>query len=181
MDLRAATEADMPAIRSIYAEAVLTGTASFETEPPDVAELTRRWRAVRAAGGPYLVAANGGEILGYCYAGPYRSRPAYLNTLEDSVYVAPGAAGAGVGSALLAQAIAEAEATGFRQMLAVIGDTENHASRRLHARLGFQLVGTFRNVGYKHGRWLDSVLMQRSLGAGASTEPSLTAPPSPSM
>ncbi|MDJ1008901.1 MAG: GNAT family N-acetyltransferase [Paracoccaceae bacterium] len=181
MILRDATAADMPAIQTIYADAVLTGTASFEIDPPDAAEITRRWGAITAAGGPYLVAAEGGDILGYCYAGPYRPRPAYRFTLEDSVYVAPGQGGRGIGAALLARAIEIAEARDFRQMLAVIGDSENRASRQLHARLGFRNVGVFRAVGFKHGRWLDTVLMQRPLGPGDMAAPRLTAGDPPSM
>lgn len=181
MILRDAAPGDFEAIAAIYAHAVRHGTASFETDPPDVAELVRRWRAVRAAGGPYLVSEEDGAILGYCYAGPYRPRPAYSSTLEDSVYIAPGQGGKGVGTALLARAIEAAEAAGFRQMVAVIGDTGNHASRRLHERLGFVHTGTLRNVGFKHGRWLDTVIMQRRLGPGADAPPRLTPPPPPSM
>lgn len=171
----------MGGMQAIYAHAVRHGTASFELEPPDVAEMTRRWQAVRAVGGPWLVAEAAGEVLGYCYAGPHRPRPAYRFALEDSVYVAPEAAGQGVGAALLGAAIAEAEAAGFRQMLAVIGDSGNAASRRLHARLGFTDAGHFRSVGFKHGRWLDVVLMQRALGPGDATDPRLTAPAPASM
>ena len=133
----------------------------------------RRRRDFLAVGGfPYRVAEAGGIVLGYAYAGPYRPRPAYGSTVEDSVYLAPAAQGRGIGRRLLADLVAAAEAAGFRQMVAVIGDSQNQASIRLHAALGFRLVGTLDNVGYKHGRWLDSVLMQRPLGDGAGSPPS---------
>ena len=173
--IRPATEADLAEITGIYADAVLHGTASFETVPPEEAEMARRRQAVLAAGLPYLVAEDGGRVLGYAYAGPYRPRPAYRSTVEDSIYVAPDAKGRGIGRALLARLIADVEARGFRQMVAVIGDSGNAASIGIHRALGFAHVGTLKDVGYKHGRWLDSVLMQRPLGAGPATPPTVGA------
>jgi phosphinothricin acetyltransferase len=169
--IRAATPADLPAITAIYAEAVRLGTASFELDPPDEAEMGARMQTLTAGGFPYLVAVRGGELLGYAYAGPYRLRPAYRFAVEDSIYVAPKAQGLGVGRQLLAALIAESEQRGFRQMLAVIGDSANTASIALHRSAGFYMVGTFADVGYKFGRWLDSVMMQRALGEGASSRP----------
>ncbi|RME18023.1 MAG: N-acetyltransferase family protein [Alphaproteobacteria bacterium] len=164
--IRSCREGDLPAVQAIYADAVLNGTASFETAPPDLAEMTRRWRALREGGFPYLVAVDEETVLGYAYAGPYRPRRAYRATVENSVYVAATARGLGVGRALLADLVAAATQRGFRQMIAVIGDSANAASIALHRGAGFAHVGTFRAVGWKHGRWLDSVLMQRALGAG---------------
>jgi len=160
---------DLPEVRDIYADAVRHGLASFEVTPPDLAEMTRRWQTLDAGGYPYLVAEGGGALLGYAYAGPYRPRPAYRGTVENSVYVAPEAKGRGVGRQLLAALIVVAEAEGFRQMIAVIGDSGNAASIGLHRALGFRDAGVFRSVGWKHGRWLDSVLMQRPLGPGDTT------------
>jgi L-amino acid N-acyltransferase YncA len=150
---------------------VCHGTASFEIEPPGDAEMARRQDALVVGGYPFLVAARGGEVLGYAYAGPYRARPAYRWTVEDSVYVAPEAQQQGVGRALLERLLAEAEVSGFRQMIAVIGDRAQTASIALHQAAGFRFVGTFEAVGFKFDRWLDSVLMQRSLGPGASIAP----------
>ncbi|GLS17691.1 N-acetyltransferase [Labrys miyagiensis] len=159
---------DIPSIGGIYREAVRHGTASFELDPPDDEEMARRADILLTGGFPYFVARRGGHLLGYAYAGPYRPRPAYRFTLEDSVYVDPAAHGQGIGSLLLARLIAESERLGFRQMIAVIGDSANQGSIALHRRLGFCLTGVFESVGWKHGRWLDSVLMQRELGRGAS-------------
>jgi L-amino acid N-acyltransferase YncA len=171
--IRPAGPADIPAITAIYADAVLTSTASFEIEPPDEAEMMRRMSDLLDAGYPYLAAGGAdGAPLGYAYAGPYRSRPAYRHAVEDSVYLARGAQGKGIGRALLAALIAECEARLYRQMVAVIGGSDNAASIRLHQRAGFAPAGVLRNVGHKHGRWLDSVLMQRPLGQGADTPPS---------
>ena len=147
------------------------GTASFELEPPDEAEMGRRMRALLDGGFPYLAAEAEGELLGYAYAGPYRTRPAYRFTVEDSIYIEPHAQRRGVGRALLDRLIVESEARGFRQMIAVIGDSAQAASIELHRAAGFRMVGTFENVGFKFGRWLDSVLMQRALGPGATTIP----------
>jgi L-amino acid N-acyltransferase YncA len=169
--VRASRDDDIAAITRIYAHHVLHGLASFEEVPPDQAELARRRRDVLAHGLPYLTAENDGEIAGYCYAAPYRTRSAYRFTIEDSVYVAPGRVGQGIGRALLAQLIAVCEQGPWRHMIAVIGDSDNHASIRLHAAAGFQMIGTHPAVGFKFGRWVDSVLMQRELGPGAGTLP----------
>ena len=169
--MRPATEADIPAITRIYAHAVRHGTASFEFEPPDEAEMTRRMRALLDAGYPYLVAEINGALAGYAYAGPYRTRPAYRYTVENSIYVAPQAQRRGVGRALLDRLIAESEARGYRLMIAVIGDSAQTPSIALHRAAGFKMVGAFEAVGYKFERWLDSVLMQRALGKGSSAPP----------
>jgi len=158
---------DLPAIAAIYREAVLHGTASFEIDPPDEKEMARRAGLLVDGGFSYWVAASPeGTVLGYAYAGPYRPRPAYRFAVEDSIYVATQARGKGVGRRLLARLIDDCEQRGFRQMLAVIGDSANVSSISLHHHHGFRLTGIFDAVGWKHGRWLDSVLMQRSLGAG---------------
>jgi phosphinothricin acetyltransferase len=169
--IRPARISDIPAIARIYAQAVREGTASFEIDPPDEAEMQRRYQALQAGRFPYLVAQCDGAIAGYAYAAPYRARPAYDWSVEDSVYVAPEWHRHGVGRALLTALIEEAEARAFRQMVAVIGDTANTASVELHRATGFRLVGTLENIGFKFNRWLDSVLMQRALGAGASKAP----------
>jgi L-amino acid N-acyltransferase YncA len=165
VSIRAAETRDNAAITRIYAHAVLHGTASFETEPPDEAEMARRQAALRASSHPFLVAELVGTVVGYAYAGPYRARPAYRFTVEDSIYVAPDAQRRGVGRALLDRLLAEAEARGFRQMIAVIGDSAQTPSIALHQACGFRRVGIFEAVGFKFGRWLDSVLMQRQLQA----------------
>lgn len=157
---------DLAAITRIYAYHVLYGLATFEIDPPPLAEMVRRFESLMAGGYPYLVAVANHAVLGYAYAGPYRDRPAYRHTVENSVYLDHTQTGRGIGSILLAALIRESERRGFRQMLAVIGDSANRASIRLHERCGFTLVGTFRGVGHKHGRWVDTVLMQRALGAG---------------
>jgi L-amino acid N-acyltransferase YncA len=169
--IRPATLADIPTITRIYADAVMHGTASFELEPPAQAEMTQRMTALLDGGFPYLAAESGGDLLGYAYAGYYRTRPAYRFTVEDSIYIAGEAQRRGVGRALLDALITESEKRGFRQMLAVIGDSANTASIELHRAAGFRMVGTFENVGYKFGRWLDSVMMQRALGDGAARDP----------
>ena len=169
--IRPATLSDIPAVTRIYAHAVETGTASFELTPPDQAEMTRRMNALLDGGFPYLAAEVDGAVAGYAYAGAYRPRPAYRFTLEDSVYIAPEAQGRGIGSALLPALVEESAARGFRQMIAVIGDSEQAASIALHARAGFYYVGTQPNTGFKFGRWLDTVLMQRPLGSGSTTAP----------
>ncbi|MDQ4135361.1 MAG: N-acetyltransferase family protein [Pseudomonadota bacterium] len=176
MDLviRPSAAADIAAITGIYADAVLNGTASFELEPPTEREMARRRAALIEGGFPYLVAEHDGAVLGYAYAGPYRTRPAYRFTVEDSVYVARSVQGRGVGRALLSALIDAAEARGFRLMVAVIGDRASTGSIRLHESLGFMPVGVLEPVGYKHGRWLASVLMQRVLGDGAATPPTTT-------
>jgi len=161
----------MAAITAIYAHAVRFGTATWELDPPDVAEMTRRFDALTAAGFPVLVADAAGVVLGYAYAGSYRPRAAYRWTVEDSVYVAPDAQGRGVGRALLTALVDACTARGFRQMMAVIGDRDNVASVGLHTAMGFVPVGVATGVGFKHGRWLDQVLMQRALGEGATSAP----------
>jgi phosphinothricin acetyltransferase len=175
--IRPAAPSDIAAITRIYDQAVREGTASFELAPPDETEMARRYQSLAAGGYSYLVAEQGGTIAGYAYAGPYRARPAYRWTVEDSLYVDPAAQRRGLGRALLAGLIAESETRGFRQMIAVIGDSANVSSIELHRALGFRLVGTFDNVGFKFGRWLDSVLMQRPLGRGATNAPAITPPP----
>jgi L-amino acid N-acyltransferase YncA len=169
--IRTAEARDLEAITRIYEHAVRHDTASFELEPPSQREMARRYEALRSGGYPYLVAQLEREIMGYAYAGPYRARPAYRWTVEDSIYIAPAAQRRGIGRALLDRLIAEAELGGFRQMLAVIGDSANVGSIELHRAAGFRLVGTFDNIGFKFGRWLDTVLMQRPLGTGATTPP----------
>lgn len=171
MLLRPSTAADLPAITAIYAHAVQHGAGTFELDPPDEAEMTRRRDDVLAKGWPWLVAEDAGSVLGYAYAGPFRARPAYRFTVEDSIYIAPEARGRGVGRMLLAELMARCEAAGARQMLAVIGDTANAASIALHRGAAFEPTGTFRDVGHKFGRWLDVVLMQRALGSGAALPP----------
>lgn len=169
--VRDAHEADVPAIREIYAEAVLHGLASFEETPPTVDEMLSRRARVLAMGLPYLAAERDGRVVGYAYATAYRDRPAYRHTVEDSVYVADGMRGQGVGRALLTALIAMCEAGPWRQMVAVIGDSGNGGSIALHESLGFRMVGTFEAVGFKLGRWVDTVLMQRPLGDGRNTQP----------
>jgi L-amino acid N-acyltransferase YncA len=169
--IRPAEPRDIAAITRIYAHAVEHGTASFELEPPDEAEITRRYRALRDGRFPFIVAEVDGAVAGYAYAGPYRARPAYRFTVEDSIYIDPAMHRRGIGRALLERLLIEAEKEGFRQMIAVIGDSNQTPSIELHAALGFRMVGTFEAVGYKFGRWLDSVLMQKPLGKGATTVP----------
>lgn len=170
--LRDAAAEDFPAIAAIYAEHVRHGLASFEETPPSVDEMLERWRAITAGGMPYLVAHAGGEILGYSYASPYRARSAYRYSLENSVYVAAGGMRRGVGTRLLAELVRRCEKGPWRLMIAVIGDSANVSSIALHRKLGFQMVGTLRGVGFKHGRWVDTVLMQRPLGRGDGAPPS---------
>jgi phosphinothricin acetyltransferase len=169
--IRDATEADMEAVERIYAHHVLHGLATFEEVPPTAEEMRGRRSAVLAAGLPYLVAEYEGAVAGYSYATSYRPRPAYRHTIEDSVYVAEGLGGRGIGAALLGNLIARCERGPWRQMLAVIGNSENKGSQVLHARMGFKPVGTLTSVGFKLGRWVDTVLMQRPLGAGDSSPP----------
>jgi L-amino acid N-acyltransferase YncA len=154
---------DMPAITAIYQHYVRTHTATFEIDPPDLVEMTARLQRIRDAGSPYLVAEEAGQLLGYGYAGPYRPRAAYRHTVENSIYLHPDHVGRGIGGRLLAGLIERCTQAGYREMVAVIGDSQNHSSIRLHAKAGFTHVGTLRNVGYKFDRWLDTVLMQRSL------------------
>lgn len=170
--VRDAADADLPAIQFIYAHHVLYGLASFEEVPPGVDELRTRMATVRAAGLPYLVAEVDGAVAGYAYATLYRPRSAYRHTVEDSVYVAQGMAGRGIGVALLSALITRCEAGPWRQMMATIGQGDgNRGSIALHTRMGFTRIGALRSVGFKHGQWLDTVLMQRPLGAGDGTLP----------
>jgi L-amino acid N-acyltransferase YncA len=169
--VRPARDEDLPSVAAIYAHHVLTGLASFEIDPPDATEMAKRRAQVLALGLPYFVAEIDEYIAGYAYAAPYRSRPAYRFTLEDSIYVHPARQRMGVGSALLPALLSACEALGYRQMIAVIGDSENHPSIRLHERFGFRRVALLPSVGWKFGRWVDSVLMQRPLGAGDTREP----------
>lgn len=169
--VRDARDGDLAAIQPIYAHHVLHGLATFEEVPPSTEELAARRAEVAARGLPYLVAELGGEVVGYCYATPYRPRPAYRHTIEDSIYVADGLGGRGIGAALLGALIARCELGPWRQMIAIIGDSGNAGSIALHRRLGFQTAGTLRSVGFKLGRWVDSVVMQRALGPGAAAPP----------
>jgi len=153
-------------LAAVYAPHVVRGTATFELEPPDPAEMERRWRDVTSRGLPYLVAVSGDEVVGYAYAAPYRPRAAYRFTLEDSVYLRDDARGKGIGRALLAALIEASERAGARQMIAVIGDSGNAASIGVHVALGFRHIGVLASVGNKFSRWLDVVLMQRALGPG---------------
>jgi phosphinothricin acetyltransferase len=168
---RPATPADIPAITAIYAHHVRTGLATFELDPPAEAEMLGRFHALAGNGMPYLVAHDGDRVLGYAYAGPYRPRPAYRFTVEDSIYVDPAAIGQGVGRQLLLALVDASAAIGMRQMVAVIGDSANAASIGVHRRCGFVPVGTLASVGFKFGRWVDSVFMQRPLGAGDTELP----------
>ncbi|MBX3569108.1 MAG: N-acetyltransferase [Rhizobiaceae bacterium] len=170
--IRSATSRDLPVITSIYEDAVLHGTATYELEPPPLAEMAQRFAALAAGGYPYLVAEDGGAVVGYAYAGPFRPRPAYRFMVEDSIYIAPQARGLGLGKLLLAALIEEVRRLGFRQFVAVIGDgSPASPSVRLHERMGFQHTGRLSASGYKHGRWLDTIFMQLSLNGGADSPP----------
>jgi L-amino acid N-acyltransferase YncA len=171
MLVRTAAPQDLPAIHSIYAHHVLHGLASFEEVPPPLEEIRRRFEDVTRQGLPYLVAEEAGEVLGYGYCSLYRTRSAYRHTLEDSIYVKQGKQGKGIGKAALGELIARCETLNYRQMIAVIGDSANAASIAVHASLGFVRAGNLRSTGYKFGRWVDSVLMQRPLGSGDGTKP----------
>jgi L-amino acid N-acyltransferase YncA len=165
LTLRPARVADVPQIAAIYAHAILNGAASYEYDPPTVGEMTTRFEAITGANFPYLVAQEDGRVLGYAYASHFRTRPAYRFMVEDSVYIAPDSQGKGVGTLLLAELIARCEASGFRQMIAVIGDAANSLpSARLHSIMGFVECGRIRNSGFKFDRWCDTLLMQRALG-----------------
>jgi L-amino acid N-acyltransferase YncA len=161
--IRPAIASDMDAITLIYGHHVNHGTGSFETEAPDRTEMARRWNEVDARGLPWLVADDDGDIGGYAYASPYRARPAYRYTVEDSIYVRADRLGTGLGKLLMPALITAAQACGMRQMIAVIGDSANQSSITLHRRFGFDEAGLLRDVGFKFGRWLDTVFMQRSL------------------
>ncbi len=170
--VRDSTDADLPAIQRIYAHHVLNGLASFEEEAPDLAELAKRRREIVAKGLPHLVAGmTDGVVLGYAYAAPFRMRSAYRFTVEDSVYVAPDAARHGIGRALLAALLPRCAELGYRQMVAVIGDSANDPSIGLHRALGFARVALLPSIGFKFGRWIDCVMMQRGLGAGDTNLP----------
>ena len=175
--LRDAATADLDAITDIYSESVLNGTASYEITPPDRQEMAARFVAIRDKSYPYLVATDDdGTVLGYAYASAFRTRPAYRWMVEDSIYIAPGARGQGLGKLLLEELLIRCETLGFRQMVAVIGGA-SPASVTLHARLGFEMTGTLKGTGFKHGRWLDTVLMQRALGSGNTDLPDMAAYP----
>ena len=171
MDIRPASPADLPEIQAIYAHHVLHGTGTFEEIPPSIEEMATRFDGVTARGWSWLVATDDTGIVGYAYYTQIRERSAYRCTAEDSVYVREDVRGQGVGKALAARLLEEAQAAGFRQMIAVIGDSENIGSVGVHASLGFHHVGTLKAVGLKFGRWLDTVYMQRPLGAGDTTLP----------
>ncbi len=169
--IRPATTADISAITCIYAHAVENGTASFELEPPERGEMRKRMQTLLDGNFPYFVAEIDNVVVGYAYASSYRTRPAYRYTVEDSVYVSPHIHRRGVGKALLIKLIEACTALGFRQMIAVIGDSDQPASIGVHKSCGFEPVGNFKNIGFKFGRWLDTPLMQRALGSGATTPP----------
>ena len=169
--VRPATTADIAAITGIYRPAVLHGTATFEIEPPDEAEMLRRFEAIAGSGYPYFVAEVDGRVLGYAYVNAYRTRPAYRFTVEDSIYIAPDAQGKGIGGVLLQSVIEASTAKGYRLMVAVIGDSKTYGSIAVHRNAGFTFCGTIHSVGYKFGRWLDSVIMQLPLGEGDKSAP----------
>ena len=169
--IRPSTPADLPAITAIYAWNVANGTGTFELDAPDAAEMARRRDDVLAKKLPWLVAERGGQVLGYAYANHFRPRRAYRFCLEDSIYLAADAMGQGIGRLLLAELMAQCEAAGARQMLAVIGDSANAASIGVHRALGFEHTGLIKSAGWKFERWLDVVVMQRALGPGATTQP----------
>jgi phosphinothricin acetyltransferase len=169
--IRAAQPADLAAVQAIYAHHVMHGLASFEEQAPDLDEIRRRFDDVAARGLPYLVGCIGDTVAGYGYCAPYRARSAYRYVLEDSVYVDPGYQRRGVGRALLAALIERCTALGYRQLIAVIGDSAHAPSIGVHASAGFLRVGTLRSVGFKFGRWVDTVIMQRPLGSGDGTKP----------
>ena len=178
LSIRSASEADLAQIAAIYADAVTHGTASYELEPPTPDEMTARFGTLSDGGFPYLVAHEDERIAGYAYAGPFRPRPAYRFIVENSVYVSPADKGHGLGLTLMRRLIAEAEALGFRQMIAVIGDGRPESpSVRLHERLGFRHAGRLEGSGFKQGRWLDTVFMQLSMNGGTATGPDPTSLP----
>ena len=175
--IRPSTEADLPAVTAIYGHHVRHGTGSFELDAPDLAEMSRRRADVLGRGLPHLVASQGNEVLGFAYAGAFRPRPAFRFLAEDSVYIHADHAGQGLGRALLAELLRHCEAVGIRQMLAVIGDSANAGSIGLHTSLGFAHTGILKASGWKHGQWLDTVFMQKALGAGDSSPASELTPP----
>lgn len=178
--IRPATAADLPAITAIYGHAVVHGTASYEYDPPSLAEMSARFSALMNGAFPYVAAQSGENLIGYAYAGPFRTRPAYRFIVEDSIYIAPSAQGRGVGKLLLGELIARCERQGFRQVIAVIGDAEvNVASLALHASMGFVHSGRLIGSGFKHAHWCDTVLMQLAINGGTSTLPASSARPAP--
>lgn len=173
LSVRQSRDDDVPAFQAIYAHHVRHGTASFETEPPDLAEMRHRRQAVLAKGFPHLAVEYQGTLAGYAYASTYRPRAAYGDTVENSIYLRPELTGRGIGRPLLEALIVACEERDLRQMIAVIGDSAHVASVRLHERCGFRMVGVLRDVGWKHGRWLDTVVLQRALGRGNGAPPSV--------
>lgn len=171
MEIIEADEQHVPEMQKIYAWHVKHGTASFETEPPSVDEMAARLKKIKDAGLLWLVVLHEGEVKGYCYLGRYRERYAYRHTLEDSIYIDPGFQKRGAGKALLRRAVDWAEMQGYRQLIGNVGDSQNQASIHLHLAAGFRVTGTLKSVGFKHGRWLDTVFMQRPLGGGDQTPP----------
>lgn len=171
VNLRPASAADAPALAAIYGDACLHGVGTFEEVPPSVDDMTGRLTAVLGRGLPYVLAEIDGQVAGFAYAAPFRLRAAYRFTVEDSVYIHPDFKGRGVGRALLSRVLADCEALGLRQVIAVIGGSDNLGSINLHRSLGFELQGTMRGVGHKFGQWRDIVMMQRSLNGGSGTAP----------
>ena len=171
LQVRAARDGDIQAITAIYAAEVRGHVNTYEYEPPDEAEMVRRMRELRSAGHPYLVAERDGSVLGYAYTSAFRGRAGYRFTVEDSVYVAADARGRGIGAARRRALVAARERRGMRQMMAVVGDPANAASIRLHERFGFRRMAVLPGIAWKHGRWLDTVFLQRSLGDGTGTDP----------
>jgi L-amino acid N-acyltransferase YncA len=171
LTIRPSQDADLPAITAIYAHHVLHGTGTFETTPPSESEMAARRADVLAKGLPYLVAEDGGQLLGYAYCQWFKPRPAYRFSAEDSIYLHPDAAGRGIGKQLLAELAARAEAAGIRKLIAVIGDSRNAGSIGVHRACGFEPAGSFKSCGWKFGQWLDIVLMEKPLGEGDRTPP----------
>ncbi len=168
---RLVQDKDMPTICSIYADEVLQGVSSWENTPPSLEEMIRRRDSILAGEFPYIVAEHDGEILGYAYASSYRPRPGYRYTVENSIYISDNARGRGIGKHLLIELIKRCEIAGYRQMIAVIGDSSNDASIGFHTKMGFEKVGVIKSIGFKFGRWMDSVIMQKALGSGGQTLP----------
>lgn len=169
--IRPSQDKDLSAITAIYAHHVLQGTGTFETEPPSVADMTTRRADVLAKGLPYLIIEENGVVLGFAYCNWFKPRPAYRFSAEDSIYLAPGSEGKGLGRMLLQNLAASAEAVGVRKLIAVIGDSQNHGSIGVHRATGFETVGVLNSCGWKFERWLDVVLMEKSLGEGSTTAP----------
>ncbi len=174
--IRASLDEDIPAMTAIYAHHVLHSTGTFETEPPSLADMTARRADVRSKGLPYLVAEQAGEVVGFAYGNWFKPRPAYRYSVEDSIYLAPGMQGKGLGRALLAELLVHCEAAGIRKVMAIIGDSANAGSIGVHKALGFEEVGQVKSCGWKFGAWRDIVIMQKSIGPGDSTAPDGAAP-----